>query len=252
MDAVDTVREIRLTPRKLGTAAAWLASFASLCILASPMSSAQVNRQTAFPLGASAMHFEKTKNSFDGAVAFSARGESYNLFVSKDETDVVLHGEADPSGEVSRGKLIVVHAYARLLRMRFVDSDLPTSIESADATDRHHAAPTSVAYRGIYPGTDVVLRGNQQGIGFQLNLGPGADFSHIVLELAGAREVTLDAEGNAIVHVGRASLVLQKPIVKVSAMGQPQSFTGGYRVEAPNRLRFVVSAVRLDSQIIKD
>jgi hypothetical protein len=252
MEAVNLVREMQLTPRKLGTVAVWLAVFAGLCTFGSAKSSAQVNQRAAFPLRQSPLHFEKSKNSSDGTIEFSARGESYSLFISRDETDIVLHGEAEPSGEVSRGKLIVVHAYASLLRMRFVESDRPTSIGPLALAGRPHGDPAAVAYRGVYPGTDVVLRGDQQRIGFQLNLSPGADFSHIVLELAGATGLTLDAKGNAIVRVGRASLVLQRPIVKISARGEPQWLTGAYRVEAPNRLRFIVVAPVPDMRVLQD
>lgn len=252
MKAVNLVHEMGATFRQLGLAVMCLAAFTGLCIFSLSVSSAQVSERTAFPLRESPLRFEKSKNSSDGAVEFSARGKSYSLFILRDEADVVLHEEAAPSGDVSRGKPIVVQAYANLLRMHFVDSDLPTSIGPLDTMDRQHAAPTAVAYRGIYPGTDVVLRGDQQGIGFQLNLSPGADFNDIVLEITGATGLALDAEGNAIVRVGRASLILQKPFVRNGSAEKPQWLTGAYRVENSNHLRFIVGAPAFDSRIMKD
>ncbi|MGB6484727.1 MAG: hypothetical protein WBE86_14670 [Candidatus Acidiferrales bacterium] len=227
---------------------------AGIGTFSAPHASAQVVQQVSSRALASPLHFEASKNVSGSPIKYSARAVSYSLFLSSDEADVVLHGEGMPSGEVTRGKPIVVQAYANLLRMRFVDSNLPASIGPPDAQKRLQTHPyyTAVAYRGIYPGTDVVFRGDQQQIGFQLNLCPGADSDHIVLELAGATGISLDTDGNAIVRVGRASLILQKPSVTISSKSARQWLAGAYRIETRNRLRFIVRTPAADAQIITD
>jgi hypothetical protein len=221
--------------------------------LAAPHASAQVERPVASRPLASPLRFEASNDPAGSPVKYCARAASYSLFLSNDEADVVLHGETTPSGEITRGKPIVVQAYANLLRMRFVDSDLPTSIGPVDAQEQSRADHTAVVYRGIYPGTDVILRGDQRRIAFQVNLSPGADFAHIVLELAGATGINLDADGNAVVHVGRASLILQKPSILASFEGVPQRLVGAYQIETGNRLRFIVAAsAPHNSQTITD
>lgn len=228
--------------------------WAGIGTFSAPRASAQVVQQVSSRALASPLHFEASKNLSGSPIKYSARAASYSLFLSSDEADVVLHGEETPSGEVTRGKPIVVQAYANLLRMRFVDSNLPASIGPPNAQKRLQAHPyyTAVAYRGIYPGTDVVFRGDQQQIGFQLNLCPGADADHIVLELAGATGISLDMDGNAIVRVGRTSLILQKPSVMISSKSAGQWFAGAYRIETRNRLRFIVRTPAADAQIIAD
>ncbi|MFZ3246463.1 MAG: hypothetical protein WA185_15430 [Candidatus Acidiferrales bacterium] len=237
-EAVGTVQRTRRKRAAIVVALVW----AGIGALAAPHASAQIERPVASRPLTSPLRFEASNHPAGGPVKYSARAASYSLFLSNDEADVVLHGETAPSGEITRGKPIVVQAYASLLRMRFVDSDLPTSIGPLDARKRSCADFTAVAYRGIYPGTDVILRGDQRRIAFQLNLSPGADFEHIVLELAGATGINLDADGNAVVHVGRASLILQKPSILVSPEGASQRLPGAYQIETGNRLRFIVAA----------
>ena len=216
-----------------------------------PRASAQVDPGAVSGALTSPLHFEAS-NLSGSPVKYSARTASYSLFLSNEEADVVVYGEALPSGKVTRGKPIVVQAYANVLRMRFVDSNLPTSVGPANAKGRSLPYYTAVTYRGIYPGTDVVVRGDRQRIKFQLNLCPGADADHIVLELAGASEISLDAEGNALARVGRASLILQKPSIVLSSQGAAQRLAGGYRIEARNHLRFVVGAPPTDTQVLTD
>jgi hypothetical protein len=223
---------------KRGTIVLSLAAVASLGIAGALNASARDSQQ----IKSHALHFEPSKTLPGSPIKYSARAASYSLFLSDDEADVVLHGESTPSGEVTRGKLIVVHAYANLLRMRFVDSNLPTSIGPLRRENHSHSC-TAVAYRGIYPGTDAVVRGDERRIGFQLNLGPGAaDSDHIVLEIAGATSIQLNSAGDAIVYSGRESLTLQRPVVKIDVGANAKSIPGAYRIESGNRLRFIIEA----------
>lgn len=195
----------------------------------------------------------EASNIPDSPVKYSARTPFYSLFISNEETDVVLHGEQMPTNEISRGKLLVVKAYASLVRMRFVGSNLPTAVSPLDARDRSHPRFTAVAYRGIYPGTDLLLRAQRRRIAFQVNLSAGSDPEDIVLELTGTTEMKLDNTGNAIVSVGRASFVLQRPVVRSKGNASQQLVLGAYRIEHGNRLRFILPGVRpANSQTMGD
>jgi hypothetical protein len=225
---------------------------AGMVIVGASTTPAQSSQRTASLLPASTLHFQANDNSSASPIKYSARGAAYTLFISNDEADVVLDGESAPSRELNRGKLIVVQAYAMLLRMRFVDSNPPTSIGPVDTREQSRPYYTAVAYRGIYPGTDVVVRGDEHGVAFQLDLSPGADFGPIVLQLAGATAIRVDAQGNAIVRMSRASLTLQRPSIVISTNGVPQRLAGAYRIESGNRLRFVTGASPANARIIAD
>jgi len=109
-----------------------------------------------------------------------------------------------------------------------------------------------VAYRGVYAGTDVIFRGDQQKIGLDLDLSPGADPNGMELTLDGATGIALDAAGNAVVRMGELSLVLERPAIFEVRDGRRRPLPGGYRIEPNNRLRFVVGLPNANEQVITD
>lgn len=175
-------------------------------------------------------------------IRYLARAARYTVFLSGDEADIVLQQEKAPSQKLQRGGLIVVEAYANLLRIRFVDSNPPTSIKPAGGENPSHPSLTAVAYRGIYPGTDVIVRGDQRGIEFQVNLGPGASAENIAIELSGATALNLQPDGSAVVHAGIASLLLQRPVIVFHDTQAKRSAAGAFRIESPTRLHFMLPA----------
>ncbi|HKF53452.1 MAG TPA: hypothetical protein VKB26_14145 [Candidatus Acidoferrales bacterium] len=225
--------------KKSGVIATLLVILAGLAAVDGMIPSARGNQRSRAATFPADFEANESPNS---PVKYSARTAFYSLFISNEEADVVLHGEKMPSNELTRGQLIVVKAYASLVRMRFVGSNPPTGITPLNSSDSSHPPYTAVAYRGIYPGTDVLLRAQQRKIAFQLNLSSGADPENIVLELSGITGIKLDKAGNAIISVGHASFMLQNPAVRIQATANRQLTSGAYRVERGNRLRFIVPA----------
>ncbi len=185
-------------------------------------------------------------------IRYIARASGYTVFLSDEEADVVLQEAKAPSKELQRGDLIVVEAHASLLRMRFVDANPPTSLNAVDREGLPHAF-TAIAYRGVYPGTDIILRGDQHCMQFRVKLGPGASAENIVIEFAGATGLDLQVDGTAVVHAGSAALLLQKPVILFGNIQTRQSASGGFRIENGNRLRLVLGAsAPVSTQIIGD
>jgi len=183
------------------------------------------------------VQFERaSQNAFP--IRYVARSRSYDLYISREEADIVLHGGLKQPAEVARGKVIVVHAYANVLRMRFVDAEPPTSVEQP--LNQGRRALNTVAYRGIYPGADALLRANRGGIELQLQLSPGADTQNIILEISGATSIDLESNGNALVHAGREAITLQRPAVTIQAGAAERTVMGTYEIDGVNRLRLVV------------
>ncbi len=186
-------------------------------------------------------------------VRYIARTARYTMFLLDEEADVVLQEEKAPSKELQRGGLIVVQAHASLLRIRFVDANPPTSVTPIRRQRRTQASFTAIAYRGLYPGTDIIIRGDQQGMQFQVKLGPGASAENIAVEFAGATGVELRADGTAVVHAGRSRLLLQRPVILFGSNQTTQSAPASFRIENINRLGLVPAAsVPASSQIMGD
>ena len=185
------------------------------------------------------VHFERASQSAF-PIRYVARSRSYDLYISREEADVVLHGGLEPPAEAGRGKVIVVHTYANVLRVRFVNAEPAASVEQPLSEGRR--ALNTVAYRGIYPGADALLRADRKGIALELQLSPGADAQNIVLEISGATSIDLDSAGNAMVHAGRETITLQRPAVRIQAGVPERTSVGAYEIEGANRLRLVVGS----------
>ena len=202
------------------------------------------------------LRFEANRGQTDEQVKYLARATGYNIFLEANEADIVLHHETKPSETVARGKMIVVQAYAKVLRLRFANSNSPTKIVPLlyrrGSGNSATAECTAVAFRGIYPGTDIIFRGDQQKIGLDLDLSPGADLNAIVLTLDGATGIVLNTSGNAVVRMGEISLILERPAIFEVRDGRRRQLPGGFRIEPNNRLRFIVEVPSADEQVITD
>lgn len=231
-------RQPRTDARQTRSVLAALLAILVLAALHMMVRSAHASSSVQSRISAESAHFEPS-NVPNNPVRFSARTAFYSLFISDEEADIVLRSENVPN-ELSRGKLIVVTAYANLVRMRFAGSNLPTAVRPLGLKDESRPPYTAVVYSGIYPGTDVVLRAHARRIAFQVNLSAGADPENIVLELAGVTMLKLNNAGDAIVNAGHASFILQKPVVHLEAEGSRELASGAYIIEHENRLRFMI------------
>src|SRR5204862_7354880 len=57
-----------------------------------------------------------------------------------------------------------------------------------------------VKYAGVYPGIDLVYYGNQRQLEYDIVVAPGADPRQIALAFEGVQELSLDHEGNLVLH----------------------------------------------------
>lgn len=228
----------------------------SFAMLTSAGPQAATRTQAARNSSKAPLRFEANHGQTGEQVRYLARAADYNIFLANDEADVVLHREIEPAGPIARGQVTVVRASASVLRMHFANSNPPTKIVPLGRRSLiRGSAPetyTAVAYRGIYAGTDIVFHGDQLGIGLELNLSPGADPRGIVLALDGATGIFLDSAGNALVRVGKVSLVLERPSIFEARNGRRRPISGSYRIEPNNRLRFIVGLPSTNEQIITD
>lgn len=202
------------------------------------------------------LRFEANRGQTDEHVKYLARATDYNIFLAENEADIVLHHELKPSGTVARGKIIVVQAHANVLRLRFADANSPTKIvpllRRLGSGNSAAVECTAVAYRGVYAGADIIFRGDQQKIRLDLDLSPGADPTGMALTVDGATGIILDAAGNAVVRMGKASLVLERPAIFEVRDGRRRPLAGSYRIEPNNRLRFVVGLSGANDRVITD
>src|SRR5205823_6500094 len=95
-----------------------------------------------------------------------------------------------------------------------------------------------VAYQDVYAGIDLVYYGDQRQLEYDFVVGAGADPRVIQLSFQGAQDLTLDAQGNLVLHVAGGDVVEQAPVVyQVVAKGR-QPVSGRYVMVGQDRVSF--------------
>jgi Beta-propeller repeat len=105
-----------------------------------------------------------------------------------------------------------------------------------------------VAYRGVYPGIDVVYYGNGQQLEYDFALAPGADARAIRMEFRGAGSVRVTPAGDLEVEAGGERLLQKKPAIYQDG----RAIAGRYRLLGHNLLGVRVGGYDHSRQLVID
>jgi hypothetical protein len=174
------------------------------------------------------LSFEANQGQVDQAVQFLSRGQGYALFLIPSEAVLRL---SSPGG----GDAVVRLAWAGGNRSPRVRGERLQPTRSNyflgnDPSKWHAGVPNyaQVRYEGIYPGVDLVYRGNQRQLEYDFVVAPRADPGRIRLIVRGADEVALGAEGELVLHTANGNLVQHAPEVYQVTGGRRQRVEGHY------------------------
>ena len=86
-----------------------------------------------------------------------------------------------------------------------------------------------VRCRSVYPGVDMVYRGNQDRLEYDFHLSPRTSAESIVLGFPGADSVDIDSAGDLILRAGARVIRQPKPLAWQEAAGQRQPVAVAWR-----------------------
>jgi hypothetical protein len=177
--------------------------------------------------GVQPLAFEPSGGQSEPQVQFRARGQGYTVFLTPDGAQLTL---GSPVASV-------------VVRMSFVNAAPPTHIAGLDqlaGTMRQFPtggdscqSPGIVSYKrvrygGIYPGVDVVYRGEDGPLEYDFIVAPGADPGGIGLAFEGMQRMELDASGALVLHTPAGSLRQPRPIIYQELAGVRQQVPGAF------------------------
>lgn len=220
--------------------------------------------------------FEANQGQVDDHVRFISRGRGSTLFLTSTEAVLMLtrsgdspagnkirSGKLDPikqrpaqpkntSGSVVRMKLVGANREARITGLK----PLPGTVNhfiGKDPSRWRTNVPTyaSVEYRDVYPGVNLVYYGNQRQLEYDFVVAPGADPSVIRLAFEGADKLTLDPQGNLILHTAVGEVVQRAPLVYQESSGVRREVSGRYVLQG-RRVGFQVSAYDTTKPLVID
>jgi uncharacterized protein (TIGR03437 family) len=99
-----------------------------------------------------------------------------------------------------------------------------------------------VRWRAVYPGIDLLFRGNQQHLEYDFDIAAGRDPSRIKLAFEGIDGIRIDQSGELVLRAGSVEIHQPKPVAYQLIAGQEQPVDVSYRMDTSNHVRFRTGA----------
>jgi len=188
---------------------------------ASAVKSEKVNQQ----FGRLPLRFEENRGQTDGAVKYLSRNSHSTLFLTSSEAVLSL-SQPTPGKRMADIKPATPGKNS-VIRMQFKGSAGAREVHGEDllegktsyflgkdASRWKTGVPSfsKVHYRDVYPGIDVVYYGHDQELEYDFLVAPKADINAVRLGFDGANKVSLDHDGNLVLHTAAGDVVQKKPV----------------------------------------
>lgn len=217
---------------------------------------------------AAPLAFEQNLGQTDAQVAYFGRTADGLLFLTPSEIVLRLAEKpAEPkAAEPSLDRFVARPMQTRQHVLRIQPAGaLAARLESAQPLEsrssyfRAGAAQISevphfgrVTYRGLYTGTDLVLRGDNGRWSYDFVLAPGADPAKIALRFAGAEALHLEADGSLRLDTPVGPVFQSAPFLYQEVAGQKVQVAGGFDLRPEGLVGFKVGAYDRERELVID
>ena len=197
------------------------------------------------------LSFEVNQGQTAAQVDFLSQGSGYTLFLTPTETVLSLQKPAPAAGDGAGAPDSVV------LSSRFVGANPQPQVVGLDrlaGTSNYFIGSdpsqwhTNIAnygqveYQNLYPGVDLVFYGNQRQLEYDYVVAPGTDPGVIKLAFDGAESMTIDGQGNLVLHTSAGDVLEDAPVVYQESGGVRQPVSGQFVLEGDGQVGFAVGA----------
>jgi hypothetical protein len=202
------------------------------------------------------LSFEENRGQTDARVKFLARDRGYSLFLTSNAA--VLKLRQPSASKPSR---------FAALRIALKDSNPAPDVSGIgaltgktnyyigrDPNRWRTGIPTfsGVRLADVYPGVDLVYRGEQGRLEYDLELAPEADASRIEFQIDGARSLALDADRNLVIDTVAGNVIQHVPRIYQTIDGQRREVPGGYVLRDAHTVAFAIGAYDRSRTLVID
>lgn len=165
---------------------------------------------------------------------------------SNDDARFLLHGPQGTAGFREDSVAIRCPSKGASLSIQFVEPDPDSRLTGVgrlagrvnylvggDASQWRRNVPTysGVRYRDIWPGIDVLYRGEGPSLKYDVIISPGADPNRVRLRYRGADSVTLSGSGDLITRVAEFTFTEQRPVIYQEVEGRRVVCDGRFHLD---------------------
>jgi hypothetical protein len=193
--------------------------------------------------------FEPNRGQTDRKVKYLSRGAGYTLFLTGPEAYIALGG-----GE-RQDVLRLALTGAKLKNSTALDPTpgVTSYFIGNDPSKWISGLPNyrRVKFASIYKGIDLVYYGNNGLLEYDFVVTPGANPETVAFKVSGASNLTLDGEGNLVLHLSTGDLRFEKPFIYQIRDGSRVAVDGSY-VVAGDTVRFKIGAYDRSRELVID
>jgi hypothetical protein len=185
------------------------------------------------------LSFEANRGQFDPKVLFVSRGPGYNLSLTREGASLLF---ATPRTVAVDLRLVGGNAAPEVVGESPAAAPAHYFVGN-DKSRWRSGVPTyqNVRYPAVYQGVDLVFHGRGGRLEYDFIVAPGADPGQIELDVRGADELVLDADGSLVMNVGGQSLIQPRPFIYQDGPAGRTEVAGGYVVR-DDRVKFTVAS----------
>src|SRR4029079_5512144 len=185
---------------------------------------------TADALGKLPVTFEANRRQFDAPVRFLSRTSRYTMFLTPNETVLQLR-DAGAERDVVRWHLGGASSDPQMRG----EQPLETRTNYFRGNDRRNWRTDvenfgQVRYERVYPGIDLVFRGNQRQVEYDFTLAPNANPKQIRFAFDGVQSMNCHKTGALVLHTPHGQLVQSRPLVYQDIDGHRRIVDARYRI----------------------
>ncbi|MFQ5739780.1 MAG: SBBP repeat-containing protein [Acidobacteriota bacterium] len=236
----------------------------------SPRLPKAVRSKIAQSYGRLPLSFEPNRGQSDPRVKFLSHGRGYTLFLTSDESVLVL-GSPPTAASTAEGLSrsdAPAGKVSDVLRIQWLGASSPSEPEGLarlpgashyftgrDPNTWHTGISTyaKVRYENLYPGIDLLYYGNREGqLEFDLVVAPGARPHAIALQFEGAEKIELNSGGDLLLYTSRGALQLRRPAVYQNVGGAPRAVAARYVLKGRTQVGIEVGAYDTGESLVVD
>jgi hypothetical protein len=203
------------------------------------------------------LSFEANLGQTDKQVKFLSHGSGYSLFLTSTQAVLTLNKQALTQRQFE----------STVVRMEWVGANRtpqvlgldPLTAKSnyligKDAKNWHTNIPTyaKVQYSSVYPGIDLVYYGNQRQLEYDWIVAAGAEPQLIRLKITGADRISIDKQGDLVLHTQSGQLRQHRPRIYQPINGQKKAVAGRYVLLSKQEVGFAIAEYDTNKALVID
>ncbi|MCH9042104.1 MAG: SBBP repeat-containing protein [Thaumarchaeota archaeon] len=206
------------------------------------------------------LNFEANYGQTDNQVSFLSKGSGYILFLTPREAVFSLIKQAEQNDNQQSSEFVVI-------RMQMLDANDSPKISGVDELPNksnyfigndpekwYTDIPNykKVMYQDIYQDIDLIFYGNQRQLEYDFVVMPNADPSVIKLGFEGVDKLTIDKDGNLILHINNDKIIQHAPVIYQEYDGVKKNVSGKYVLNNNDQVGFDISTYNSELPLVID